>query len=214
LWNGTGAGSANCTDTFALNCYTQALGGVDDYNATATIPSDTYKQTWITCNSSAYTPANPGGNYCNTGRSVLNNLVSQDPNTNLVWSPQISSGSTWFTANNCKYPNGLPGADSACDTHGEIACYCVKHTGSVDPADPKTGCEAYDDGNWRLPSQKELLQSYIDGSWGNLATAGSGYWSATTKSNTTQYAWYTSQGNGSTKYYLKTDATISVRCVR
>ncbi len=207
------SGTSDCVTTADTNCYTQALGGVDDYNRGAAIPTDTYQQTWITCNSSAYTPANPGGNYCNTGRSVLNNLVSQDPNTSLVWSPRISPGSNWFVANNCKYPNGLAGDDGACGTDKEAACFCVKHTGVGE--DTKTGCEVYDDGNWRLPTQKELMQSYIDGSWGNLATAaGAKYWSATTISNTTRNAWPTNQSTGYTYYGTKTTATYSVRCVR
>jgi len=197
--NGTGAGSADCVTTFALNCYTKAKGGVDDYNNNGTIPSDTYKKTWTTCNT--------GNNYCGTGRSVAE---KQDPNTGLTWSPRISSSSNWFTANNCKYPNGLTGDDGVCNTNGEVACYCIKHTGG---ADAKTGCEAYDDGNWRLPYQKELMLSYIDGSWGNLTSAGNVYWSGTTFSFNTQGAWSTSQNGGYTTIDAKT-TNSSVRCVR
>ena len=197
--NGTGQGSADCSTTFALNCYTQAKGGVDDYNNNGSIPSDSYKKTWTTCN--------VGNNYCGTGRSVAE---KQDPNTGLVWSPQISSSSTWFVGNNCKYPNGLTGDDGVCNTNGEVACYCVKHTGG---GDAKTGCENYDDGNWRLPFQKELMQSYIDGSWGNLTNAGSYYWSSTTQSDTTNYAWRIVQYNGTTTNTTKTNSH-AVRCVR
>ncbi len=195
--NGTGYGSADCTTTFALNCYTKAKGGVDDYNNNNTTPADAYNVTWTICNS--------GNNYCGTGRSVAE---KQDPNTGLVWSPRISASSTWFTANNCKYPNGLPGDDGVCDTNGEVACYCVKLTSS------KTGCEAYDDGNWRLPYQKELMQSYIDGSWANLTNATNFYWSSTTLSSGTQFSWGTYQYRGGSGNDNKTDSTVSVRCVR
>ncbi len=203
--NGTGGviGAHDCVTTFGLDCYTKALGGVDDYNNNGTIPTDTYKKTWTTCNS--------GNTYCGTGRSVLNGLVSQDPNTNLVWSPRISSSSNWFVANNGKYPNGLPGDDGVCNTNGEVACYDVPHTGTG--GDTKTGCAAYDDGLWRLPYQKELMQAYIDGSWGNLATANAGYWSSTTESDYTSNAWNTYLVLGNTSNGTKT-ANYSVRCVR
>jgi len=199
--NGTGGviGANNCTTTFGLDCYTSAKGGVDDYNNNGTIPSDTYKRTWTTC-------VGPG--WCGTSRAVAE---KQDPNTNLVWSPKLAGDVNWFVANNCKYPNGLPGDDGVCGTNGEVACYCVKHTGVG--ADTKTGCEAYDDGNWRLPHQKELMQSYIDGSWGALTNALSTYWSSTTNSTYTNYAWNVTQSNGGTNYITKVTA-YSVRCVR
>ncbi|MCX6783691.1 MAG: DUF1566 domain-containing protein [candidate division WWE3 bacterium] len=196
------AGLKNGSGTGTIVAYTKALGGVDDYNYNQTIPSDTYKRTWVTCNS--------GNTYCGTGRSVLNGLVSQDPNTNLVWSPQINASSTWFVANNCIPPGssgnlGYPAG--TCVNNGDVSCVCVKNTS------PKTGCENYDDGLWRLPYQKELMQSYIDGSWGNLATASAYYWASATTSNATQYAWYTFQASGYTYTNSKT-VTYSVRCVR
>ena len=176
--------------------YPQSVGGVDDYNNNTPIPSDTYQATWTSCN--------VGNNYCGTGRNVAE---KKDENTGLVWSPRISSGATWFNANNCQYPNALPGDDGVCNTHGEVACKCVKLTSS------KTGCEAYDDGNWRLPTQKELMMSYIDGSWAQLTNAASTYWSGTTTSTSTQTAWYTSQNYGNIYNPNKTN-NFSVRCVR
>jgi hypothetical protein len=205
MYNGTGVGSANCTSTFALNCYTQAIGGVDDYNNNNTIPSDTYKVTWTTCAE--------GNNYCGTGRSVASR---QDPNTGLVWSVRLTTSNStlpantvnWFVANNCKYPNELPEDDGTCNTNGEVACYCVKLTSS------KTGCDSFDDGGWRLPYQKELMQAYINGSRGSgLDNLTVNYWSATTRGSNTQNAWVTLLTDGPTVGYSKT-TTNSVRCVR
>lgn len=176
--------------------YPKSVGGIDDYNNNGIIPSDSYQSSWIVCNT--------GNNYCGTGRSVAE---KQEVNTGLVWSPRISSSATWFNANNCQYPNGLPGDDGVCNTNGEVACLCVKLTSS------KTGCEAYDDGSWRLPTQKELMMSYIDGSWAQLTNAANFFWSATTYSNGTYQAWTIYQGNGYTNYYYKT-SSFSVRCVR
>jgi hypothetical protein len=181
--------------------YPQSVGGIDDYNNNGTIPTDSYQSTWTTCNAD--------NSYCNTGRAVAE---KKDENTGLVWSPRISSSSNWFVANNCDYPNGL--GDGVCDTHNELACKCVKDTDLSD-ADNTTAvtCERYDGGGWRLPTQKELMMSYIDGSWAKLTNAANFYWSSTTFSPATQNSWYTNQLTGSTTNATKTNA-YSVRCVR
>ena len=195
----TGGGGANVSGcTSGLSCYPQSVGGVEDYNNNGTIPSDSYVATWTVCN--------VGNNYCGTGRSVAE---KRDENTGLIWSPSLGSQS-WFVANNCKYPNGLSGDDGVCNTNGEVACQCVKHTGG---ADAKTGCENYDDGNWHLPNQKELMQSYIDGSWAKQSSAGNYFWSSTTTSNNTIQAWFTNQSTGYTNNASKTNS-YPVRCVR
>jgi len=180
----------------STNAYPSSLGGVEDYNNNQAMPSDAYKSSWTACAS--------GNNWCGTGDST--NADAKDNSTGLVWSKWLGGGATynWFWANNCAYPNGLA-ADGVCNTHGEPACQCVKLTSA------KTGCEALG-GNWRLPHQKELMQAYIDGSWGNLSSPGYGYWSATTQSYDTQSAWYTNLGYGNTYTSNKTN-TIRVRCV-
>ena len=189
-YNGSGSGTNDTP-------YTQALGGVDDYNNNSTMPSDTYAVTWTTCNS--------GNNYCGTGDAT--NANKKDTDTDLTWSNWLDSGNShdWFWANNCAEP-GSGSNPGTCASNGDAACQCVKLTSS------KTGCEALG-GGWRLPYQKELMQSYIDGSWGNLSSANSNYWSSTTNSNSTQYAWGVNQNNGSTNSNNKT-STNKVRCVR
>lgn len=59
------------------------------------------------------------------------------------------------------------------------------------------------------------MQAYIDGSYGNLEASGVNryYWSATTLSDSTIYAWYTYLSYGSTGYSAKTGSGY-VRCVR
>lgn len=176
--------------------YPKGIGGIEDYNNGGTIPDDSDQSVWITCNLD--------NNYCGTGRSVAE---KKEENTGLVWSPVISTSFNWFIANNCQYPNGLTGDDGVCNTHNEIACKCVKLTSN------KTGCEGYDDGNWRLPSQKELMMSYISGSFGNLSNPTNYYWSSTTTSYSTQNSWRVNQSYGYTNSSNKTSNT-AVRCVR
>jgi hypothetical protein len=179
--------------------YLQSVGGIDDYNNGATMPTDTYYKAWVACN--------VANNYCDTGDIKAE---KKDPNTGLIWSVVINSKTNWFIANNCKYPNGLPGDDGTCDTNGEISCQCVKNTGiNV----TKTGCDALTGGKWRLPYQKELMQAYIDGSYANLSNAAEGYWSSTTRSTDTETAWAIFLNYGNSGRNDKT-ALYSVRCVR
>lgn len=71
-------------------------------------------------------------------------------------------------------------------------------------------CSDRGDG-WRLPTQKELMQAYIDGSNFNLTQPASNFWSATQVSST--YAWYVNLSNGNTSNNTMTN-TYYVRCVR
>jgi len=71
-------------------------------------------------------------------------------------------------------------------------------------------CSERGDG-WRLPTQKELQQAYIDGAYWNLTQPTREYWSATSFNST--YAHYVNLANGSTNSASKT-SEISVRCVR
>ena len=184
--------------------YTQAKGGVDDYNNNGTMPTDSFTASWTQCTSA--------NNYCKTGDSAIcgGDVCYQDNSTGLIWSDWLDSGSnhTWFWANNCWEPGSWANPGS-CAANGNDACQCVKATSTPN----MTGCEALGDGNWALPHQKELMQAYIDGSWGNLPNAGNSFWSATTQSNGTQNAWSTSLSYGRTYNSAKTNSYDS-RCVR
>ena len=188
--------------------YSKELGGVDDYNNSEDIPADTFTENWTQCTSA--------NNYCGTDDATVcgGDVCWQDNRTNLVWSDYWNGGENknWFWANNCAQPESAENPGTCTDNYNE-ACQCVKLTSS------KTGCEAWGDGNWRLPHQKELMQAYIDGSWCNspnicaLPHAGYYFWSATTQSNPTHCAWFTSLTNGYTNASTKT-STNDVRCVR
>jgi hypothetical protein len=68
-------------------------------------------------------------------------------------------------------------------------------------------------GVWRLPTEKELMQAYIDGAYWNLTNTSSSYsfWSATETSST--YAYYVNLNDGYTYNFNKT-SSYYVRCVR
>jgi len=172
----------------------QADGGVDDYNANTAVPVGRYSKNWTTCAATS----DPCG---------INNSGSafRDDSTGLIWSKKmnittfalddVNGQHTWFSANNCNETTGSA---------------CTKKLSS------KTGCEADINAGWSLPTQKQLMQAYIDGSYGNMEPAlGSyrNYWSSTTLSSSTTTAWYTGLSLGATDPNTKTNA-LSVRCVR
>ncbi|MDD3498420.1 MAG: hypothetical protein PHH24_02860 [Candidatus Moranbacteria bacterium] len=209
------------TDDFAL--YTLEKGGIDDYNSGGSMPGDAYSANWTQCTSS--------NSYCGTNDSTAcaGDVCWMDNDTGMIWSDWLDSGTdrNWWWANNCYQPgtpenpdggegdgNGTPDANDICDADGDDACQCVKKE-DLDPEDSdddKTGCESLGDGNWILPHQKQLMQAYINGSWGNLPHAGYGFWSATTNSYATQNAWRVNLHVGLTNTSTKATVRAS-RCV-
>lgn len=65
---------------------------------------------------------------------------------------------------------------------------------------------------WRLPTQKELMQAYIDGSYFNLSQPSNNYWSATQFNST--YAWGVNLYDGGTASNIMGNTGLYVRCVR
>ncbi|TSD05472.1 MAG: hypothetical protein Athens071412_282 [Parcubacteria group bacterium Athens0714_12] len=187
--------------------YTQALGGVDDYNDAGARPTDSFAASWTQCAAA--------NNYCKTGDSTAcaGDVCYQDNNTGQIWSDYLDSGTdhNWWWANNCWAPESWANPGT-CTADGNDACRCVTATSTPNI----TGCKALGDGNWRLPHQKELMQAYIDGSWSSstvIPHAGNSFWSATTKSNGTHNAWDVYLYHGYTNANLKTN-TYDSRCVR
>lgn len=67
--------------------------------------------------------------------------------------------------------------------------------------------------DWYLPTQKQLMQAYIDGSANNLPNPGYSFWSSTEYYNNTAFAWYVFLNYGNTDLLTKT-TSYYVRCVR
>ena len=121
----------------------------------------------------------------------------KDPVSGLVWSQALlnSAGTVTFTT----------GAPSAWSWDASAA--------NNNAVGTKTASQLCSDrGNgWRLPTQKELMQAYIDGSNFNLTQPARYYWSANQYDSTD--AWYVALGNGYT-LNVSMVSTDSVRCVR
>jgi hypothetical protein len=214
-------GTCDNPDDFGVSCryfsrsYTggsQTNGGVDDFNGYklgGVPPADRYSTTWTTCGS--------GNNYCGTGDT---GAAAKDNATGIVWSYPCSGSdcSSWDTvtdyatltsgclpSGNCAYATtdtlyswNENGANNNGHTAGQL---CSQHTG------------------WSLPNQKQLMQAYIDGSYGNLEPQGvyRYYWAATAVSfGTAQFqpwAWLINLSNGYS-YDNRMDKNHSIRCVR
>lgn len=132
-----------------------------------------------------------------TPSPVVTGDDKQDPVNGLVWSKYLannagtatfvaSGGNTWSwdasAANNIAVGNKT--AITLCSSQGN---------------------------GWRLPSQKELMQAYIDGSFFNLTNPSSTFWSSTQYGSTS--AWSVYLYNGATNNGTMSNTT-SVRCVR
>jgi hypothetical protein len=173
-----------------------------------------------------WTQTDPGGDTakCVTDNSVqvcLNsNEVWQDTRTGLYWSDRTST----FIDNEFRYD--ATGQCNFTDT-GTANQYCDNQ----DPANMITEdddvsandfclnlqLDADNDGvletDWRLPSQKELMQAYIDGAANNLPNP-STTWSATEVAVSLPFlAWTVTLYDGATTSYTK-DSTNYARCVR
>jgi len=201
LWNGTRTDGG-------FDGGSQTNGGVDDYNNARPAASNRYTSPagWTQCVSSAYDAVtNPGGNYCNTGEAGAD---AMDNATGFVWS----------------MPCNGAGCDSFSDASPMVYAWATTtyannfSTIQNDYATISILCSGGDHGRtgWTIPHQKQLMQAYIDGSYGNLEASGVNryYWSGTTVSFNTANAWLTYLSLGYTYYGNKLTNPNYVRCVR
>jgi len=123
----------------------------------------------------------------------------RDPRTGLAWSQCLinSSGTVTFGPSGCTSWSWDASAAANVAVGGKTASQLCSERGGG--------------GVWRLPTQKELMQAYIDGSSYNLTSPAAGHWSLT--QNSGSGAWFVFLSNGTTYTFNKT-STNYVRCVR
>jgi hypothetical protein len=169
---------------------TQANGGLDDYNNGVAPAVGRYVGLWTVCN--------VGNSYCGTGDDAAK---VRDDSTGLVWSYSCSgvecsslnteTGYLIYTWDNSGGNNNGKTAQQLC----------------TDGAHGKSG--------WYLPHQKQLLQAYINGSYGVLEEEGVvtwNYWSATSVSSQIR-SWVVNLSNGFTASTNR-NAGNRLRCVK
>lgn len=145
--------------------------------------------------------ANPTDNCSITWEAVNDGVTGtdkKDPRTGLIWSYPLlnNSGTPVFSSSSLSSWDwdGTTDADNIAVGNKTAIQLCSER------------------GNgWRLPTQKELMQAYIDGSYFNLTLPNYYFWSATEFSATN--AWVTSLIHGATTSSTKSSSNF-VRCVR
>lgn len=154
--------------------------------------------------------------------SVGGETVWKDKRTGVYWSPDrgvlTSNNFTAISLNTCDYFN-----EELYPTRAE---YPGEGAVDIDCGDAINYCATLDWGgrtDWYLPSQKELIQAYMDGMYNQAGAtpedaaaftiSGSmPNWSSSEVSNGSTYAWYVYLFRGSASFPSKTN-NYSVRCV-
>ena len=158
---------------------------VDD--ATSTNKYIGEDSTWITAS---------GSPFSTTGTTLNSGAVKVDLATGLWWSDRSSStmddNFTLTPDNNTGVPVG-----------GSAIAFCA--------ALATANFGGHND--WYLPTQKQLMQAYIDGSNYNLPNSGLNFWSSTAYYSNPAYAWAVYLYSGYTNDFTKVTLTY-VRCVR
>jgi hypothetical protein len=143
--------------------------------------------------------------------SVGEDIAWRDERTGVYWSAHQGTMSNIFTMASCDYFTSIPrssydGSDSDC---GLAINYCatLDFAGRTD---------------WYLPSQKELMQAYIDGIYNQAGideasaaafVTDNYYWSSSEVSGTSDTAWRVRLRSGDTRDGYKTRTRAGVRCV-
>jgi len=164
--------------------------GVGDAESTAE------EVTWTLTNTDDSPPAD-----------LTSGKVYQDSRTGLYWSGYFSTATSNSFTIDCTDASINAGT---CDpgsyaTKGDAITLCDNLSLDADGGGDET--------DWRLPSQKELLQAYIDGEANNLSNPDGSFWSTTESYNNTINARYVYLLTGTASSGAKTTAYY-VRCVR
>lgn len=168
-----------------------------DSHASAT-PTNNCNLTWL--------DAVPGVAGDDTGGD--SGTINQDPRTGLIWSQNLKldvDNSVQFTAAFGSTWN-WNGTDNAQGVNNKAA------NGGVAPGKTAQQLCSERGNGWRLPTEKELMQAYIDGSRWNLTSTASNFWSFT--ETDAGNAWAVLLSTGYTFSVNKSTFAFYVRCVR
>jgi len=169
--------------------------------------------------------------------TIASNKVYQDGWTKLYWTDANSGGNIVDnefayvdgddrinpTGNSCNF-NSTGTANAYCDNQDPLAAYvedndvsaadfCLNLQLDADNADSDSNGATGVETDWRLPTQKELMQAYINGAANNLPNPGYDFWSSTERSNSQSNAWNVHLDHGFTHSSTKS-SNHAVRCVR
>ncbi len=141
---------------------------------------------------------------------LYSDTVKIDGLTGLWWSDiMVVDDSTTATTTTNNFDLASAGGDGHRPTGGNAIGFCE----ALNSYNAGAGFGGYTD--WYLPTQKELMQAYIDGS-ANVPSFNPGYsfWSSTENNSGTASAWNVYLYLGATTNNYKTTSRYYVRCVR
>ncbi|MFH1188145.1 MAG: DUF1566 domain-containing protein [bacterium] len=152
--------------------------------------------------------------------SLSSNEVWQDTRTGLYWSnrtaSQIDNEFRYDATGQCNFTD-TGTANTYCDNQDPTSAYTEDNDVSANDFCLNLQLDADNDSvletDWRLPSQKELMQAYIDGSANHLPNPDSYFWSATEYNGNAANAWYVTLNDGYTYSSTKSN-NYYARCVR
>jgi hypothetical protein len=177
------------------------------YNGSRTQQTGTYQSPGV-CPTQQYTdyygsPVTPTTNCSQTWTTASPTVTGddkQDPISGLVWSLNITNN------------DGTPAFSTTAFWDWSWDGTSTSDSIAVGGKTAVQLCSGMDGGGiWRLPSQKELMQAYIDGSYFNLTNPSSDYWSSTIMYSGSAFYVNLGVGYAVTQPY---SSGLSVRCVR
>lgn len=190
------------TASLAQDWSTESLQDWDDYRSSGAGDTTVEEATWT----------NTAG--------VATTGVWKDSRTGLYWTVSQGYMSNSFTRTTCDFfdevKNPARGYYFTDPDVQDSDCGNAINTCANLSLAANTGEDAETD--WYLPSQKEILQAYIDGIYNTNATFATTnyYWTSTEVSDNSLKAWHLSLGNGYELSDTKTNGASDnyVRCVR
>lgn len=178
---------------------------IDNYvNTTGTVGEYIREESrWITVGVfSGYDEINYTGN--GGELDLYSGTVQKDTRTGLWWTDLMAETGSASTTTNIFTLTGVAGqGDGTRPTGGHAINFCeALNTASFAGKN-----------DWYLPTQKQLMQAYINGSANNLLRPNYYFWSSTEYYNSAAYAWRVALYYGNADNNSKTNR-YSVRCVR
>ncbi len=201
-----GQGSNNSGDWGDWGVYwNRVRSATYDYSTQSKVVWDDYKN-GVSADGDT---AGEESNWTNTSGNA-DTGVWKDGRTGLYWSANLGNNTNQFIVSSCDYFTSSPrstysGGDSDC---GNAINVCAN-----------LSLDATGDGNaesdWYLPSQKELIQVFIDGMYNTNITFSTELrvWSSTELSSDLSNVWFVNLSSGHTTFEPKNTEKI-VKCVR
>lgn len=160
--------------------------------------------------------------------ALASNVVIRDSRTGLYWTDKtattVDNEFRYDATGQCNFTDSGT-ANSYCDNQDPLNAYsedndvsandfCLNLQLDADNADSDSNGLTGVETDWRLPTQKELLQAYIDGSANHLTNPSTNFWSSTEHYSGATWAWQVVLDTGTGSAVSKAATSRYACCVR